>query len=298
MSLRNLTDREIDILESVVQQFVLTGDPVGSRTVARARGKILSPATIRNVMADLEEKGFLDHPHTSAGRIPTTKGYRHYVNNLVAMTQLSRNEKALIKKNIREFNGEIDLLLERTLQVLAKVSNLLGVLLTPKFDEGVLEKIDIIHTTTEKVMVILGIKDGIAKTILMEFTNELTRDQLYQIVQLLNERLAGLKIREIKTTYKDRLADLVSESTGLVRLFVESADHLFDFTRYSNVIYSGASNIVNYPEFADAKKFSTLIELFEDKNIIVHMMAKRSSPPQLKITIGDENEEKLVQNCS
>ena len=298
MTVYNLTDREQEILESVVQYFVLTGNPVGSRTLSKGRKWALSPASIRNVMADLEDKGFLDHPHPSAGRIPTTRGYRHYVDNLVEMIQLSEEEKDLIKENIGQFSGDIDLVLEKTLQVLAKVSNLLGVILTPKFDEGILEKIDIIRSSSEKLLMILSIKDGIAKTILLEVHHELADELLAKITQLLNERLAGLKISKIKSTFRDRLSDLVNEESGLIRLFIDSADKFFDFTRYSNVIYSGTTNILNYPEFSDINKFSTLIELFEEKNIIVHMMEKRNLSPELKVTIGDENEETLVQNCS
>jgi heat-inducible transcriptional repressor len=298
MSANILTEREEEILESIVQQFVLTGNPVGSRTLAKKQTENLSPASIRNVMADLEEKGYLDHPHTSAGRRPTTLGYRHYVDNLVNLTELSEEEKILFKKNIGDFSGDLDFILEKTLQVLAKISNLLGVILTPKFDESVLEKIDILRVSSEKLLVILSIKEGIAKTILLEVKHDLADNLLNKVIHVINERLAGLKIFEIKKSFSDRLSDLVNEDSGLIRLFIDSAEKLFDFTRYSNLIYSGASNILNYPEFSDVNKISTLIELFEEKNIIIHLMEKRTIPPELKVTIGDENEEELVQNCS
>jgi len=294
----SLTERENAILESIVQYFVLTGNPVGSRTISKVRNEELSPASIRNVMADLEEKGYLNHPHTSAGRIPTTRGYRHYVDHLIDISEITEHEKTIIKENIGQFNGDIDLILEKTLFVLAKVSNLLGILLTPKFDEGILQKIDVVRSSNEKILVVLSIKDGIAKTILLEVKHDISNKYLNHTIRLLNERLAGLKISEIKNSYRDRLADLVSEDSGLIRLFIDSADKLFDFTRYSNVIYSGTSNILNYPEFSDVHEFSTLIELIEDKNIVVHMMEKRSVPPELKVTIGAEHEEELVRNCS
>jgi len=298
MSVDALTEREQEILESVVQHFVLTGNPVGSRTLAKKQKEPLSPASIRNVMADLEDKGYLDHPHTSAGRRPTTLGYRHYVNNLVDLTDLSDEEKVLFENNIGDFSGDLDFILEKTLQVLAKVSNLLGVILTPKFDDSILEKIDILRVSSEKLLVILSIKDGVAKTILLEVNHDLADNLLNKVIQVINERLAGLKILEIKKSFNDRLSDLVNEESGLIRLFIDSAEKLFDFTRYSNLIYSGAANIINYPEFSDINKISTLIELFEEKNIIIHLMEKRTIPPELKITIGDENEEELVQNCS
>ena len=298
MKIEFLSDREKEILESVVLHFVLTGNPVGSRTLAKKSIEKLSPASIRNVMADLEDKGFLDHPHTSAGRVPTSRGYRHYVDNLIDLAELPDEEKRLIKQNIGEFTGDIDLILERTIQVLSRISNLLGVILTPKFDEGILEKFDIVRTSSEKLLVILSIKDGIAKTIMLEVRHDLSDDMIINVNSLLNERLAGLRIREIKKTFKDRLGDIVDDESGLIRLFIDSADKLFDFKRYSNVLYSGTSNILNYPEFSDVNKFATLIELFEERNIIVHMMEKRSTPPELKVTIGEENEEELIKDCS
>lgn len=298
MTIGILTDREKEILESIVLHFVLTGNPVGSRTLSKKSENSLSPASIRNVMADLEDRGFLGHPHTSAGRIPTSKGYRHYVDNLIGLAAIPEEEKEIIKENIGKFSGDIDLILEKTLQVLSKVSNLLGVILTPKFDDGTLEKIDIVRASSEKLLVILSIRDGIAKTILLEVEHELSDDLINNVASLLNERIAGLKIREIKSTFQDRLKDLVGEESGLIRLFIDSAEQLFDFKRYSNLIYSGTSNILNYPEFSDVNKFSTLIELFEEKNIIVHLMEKRAKPPKLKITIGEENEEDLIKNCS
>jgi len=293
-----LTEREQEILESVVQQFVLTGNPVGSRTISKKHHNTLSPASIRNVMADLEEKGYLDQPHTSAGRRPTTMGYRHYVDNLVDLAELSEEEIILFKEYIGDFEGDLDFILEKTLQVLAKVSNLLGVILTPRFDESILEKIEIVRVSTEKLLVILSIRDGVAKTILLEVRHDLAENMIKTVVQVINERLSGLRISEIKNTFGDRLRDIADEESGLIRLFIDSADKLFDFSRYSNLIYSGASNIINYPEFSDVNKISTLIELFEEKNIIVHLMEKRSIPPELKVTIGDENEEELIQNCS
>ena len=138
MNTEILNYREEEILEAIVQQFVLTGNAVGSRTLSKRRGGELSAATIRNVMADLEEKGYLNHPHTSAGRIPTTKGYRLYVDRLISLTQLSAVEKKLIETKIGDFSGDVDYILENTIKVLAKISSQLGVILTPKFQDGIL----------------------------------------------------------------------------------------------------------------------------------------------------------------
>ena len=293
-----LNNREKDILEAIVQQFVLTGSPVGSRTLSKRRGVDLSPATIRNVMSDLEEKGFLNHPHTSAGRVPTSKGYRIYVDRLINIRQLSEDEKKLIELNIGEFIGDVDFIFENTIKVLSRISNQLGVILTPKFQDGILEKIDIVTAGSDKILVILSIRDGIAKTIYLEVKREIPAHMLQNVISMLNERLSGLRIREIQNTLHERIKDISNEDSGIIRLFLDSANLLFDFTKYTDIKYVGTSQIINKPEFSSAEKFSALIELFEEKNIIIHMMEKLSDPPGLKVRIGDENEELPVQECS
>jgi len=298
MSFEVLNLREQEILETVIHQFLLTGNPVGSRTISNKRHQELSPASIRNVMADLEEKGYLDHPHTSAGRIPTSKGYRHYVDNLMKIVHLSEKEKDMIRENFGKILGDVDLILEKTSQVMARISNQLGLILTPKFEEGILEKLDIISVSSDKVLVIISIKDGIVKTILLEVEHHIAAHLLTRTVQMLNERLSGIKIREIKSTIHQRVKDLINEESGIIRLFIESADKLFDYTLYTNLKYTGTINILSNPEFADIDKFSALVELLEEKNIIIHMMEKRQEEPGLKITIGDENQEKFIQECS
>ena len=212
-----LTEREIEILEGVIQHFVLTGNPVGSRTLSKKSSQKLSAATIRNVMSDLEQKGFLGHPHTSAGRIPTTKGYRHYVNNIMNFTQLSQKKRDLIKENIGKFTGDIDLILNRTSSVLAKISKQLGVILTPKFEDSILEKIDIVQVASDKLLVILSLKEAIVRTILLEVKHSIPYDDLIRVTQILNQRLTGSNIKEIKKTFHHRIEDLVNKEAGLIR---------------------------------------------------------------------------------
>jgi heat-inducible transcriptional repressor len=298
MNFNVLNFREQEILETVIHQFLLTGNPVGSRTISKKRHQELSPASIRNVMADLEDKGYLNHPHTSAGRVPTSKGYRHYVDNLMHIVNLSEKEKGMIRENYSKIIGDVDLILEKTSQVIARVSNQLGLILTPKFEESILEKLDILSVSSDKVLVIISIKDGIVRTILLEVEHHIPADLLTRTVQILNERLSGIRIREIKSSIHQRVKDLINEESGIVRLFIESAEKLFDYTLHTNLKYTGTTNILSNPEFADVDKFSALVELFEEKNIIIHMMEKRQEEPGLKITIGDENQEKPIQECS
>jgi heat-inducible transcriptional repressor len=163
---------------------------------------------------------------------------------------------------------------------------------------GTLIRLDLIKLSRDKFMVVLNIKDGIAKTVILEIEHEISNNMLEKMTQLLNERLTGLTIREIQKHIGDRLQDVDDGGTGMIRLFIESADRIFHFNRYGDIKYTGASNILSRPEFADILKVSALIELIEDKNIIIHMMEQRNIPSGLHVTIGDENEVKPIRDCS
>lgn len=293
-----LTLREKDILESIVRHFVMTGDPVGSRTLSKKKGIGLSAATIRNVMSDLEEKGYLNHPHTSAGRIPTTRGYREYVDNIIDLTILNKTARERIIDELVHAESDFDFVLEKTARILAGVSSQLGIILTPQFSNAILEKMELISIASNRLMVVLSLRNAVAKTITLELHRDIPRERMAHVNRIMNERLAGLTIHEIRATIKDRVLDLVSEETGLVRMFIESADKLFDLNRFADIKYTGTSNILQKPEFADITKFSALVELFEEKNIIIHMLERLSSEPGVKVVIGSEMEEKSIQECS
>jgi len=172
------------------------------------------------------------------------------------------------------------------------------VVLTPKFEDGILEKIDIVSVSSEKILVILSIRDGMAKTILLEVHRSISPTALQYVISVLNERLSGLRIRDIRNTLFARIKDVAQDDSGIIRLFIDSADKLFDSSRYSNLKYTGTSQIIHNPEFSDVEKFSALVEFFEEKNIIIHMMERLTDPPGLKVKIGDENEEQPIQDCS
>lgn len=298
LNLSQLSEREEIVLESVVQQFVITGDPVGSRTISKKSNMEISAATIRNVMADLEEKGFLDHPHTSAGRIPTSKGYRHYVDNLLRLAKLTKAEQSLIIENIIDKNTEINLILDKTAKILASLSNHLGVILSPGFYEAILEKIDLAQISSSRLLVVLNLKNNPARTVLLEISHKIDRKKLDQITMILNERIGGLPLREIRETFRQRVSDIRKDESGLIRLFIESADKLFDFQKYTDIKYTGTRNILTTPEFSNVEKFSAFVELLEDKNIIIHMMENLKSQNELQVIIGEENKEKIIQDCS
>ncbi|NOX88369.1 MAG: heat-inducible transcription repressor HrcA [Calditrichaeota bacterium] len=294
----NLTDREKQILRSVIQEFIDTAAPVGSSQIAQKIKIDLKAASVRRIMASLEEKGLLMQPHTSAGRIPTSMGYRVYVNELLKKSRLTERQEKIMEEAIREYDGDVQLFMGKVATVLAKISKQIGIIVTPKFYEAVLERIHLLPVASNRVMVILTVKDQQVRTILVEVNHKVDREDLHHLARKINRRFHGKTLQEIKNSFSHVMADMQSEKTGLVRFFAKTADRIFDFSRYENFWLHGTNNIIHQPEFTDVQRFSGLIEVLEDKEYLFHFMEKRERPPGIKITIGSENEIAEMKECS
>lgn len=301
MYFAELKEREKSILRYIIQQFILTASPVGSRNITKRYDLGISPATVRNIMADLEESGFIDHPHTSAGRIPTDKGYRFYVDSLMNVQSIDNTEKNLIDKEFENKIDEKDDLLRVTSNILSKITRQLACVTYPKLETGALEKLQIISLSSTKILVVISIKGGLIKTITIEFASEIKESQISAVQNLLNERLSGLSFKEIRGTFSERFKDVEEDQKAIIRLFLDSADKVFKDVRSSDGVYiTGAKNVIQQPEFDDPERFQSVIELLEDKDIIVHILDKTEdvSSNDVFISIGKENEDQKLLDYS
>lgn len=289
-----LTDREKSILRHVIQQFILTANPVGSRNLAKKSDIGLSPASIRNIMSDLEETGFLNHPHTSAGRVPTDKGYRFYVDSLMDPPFLDDLQRDLIAQGLESIGGETEDLLKLTSTILSNLTNQLALVTYPKFEQAVLQKIQIVQLSSRRILVVVSVESGLVKTITLELSVEINRESIQKIERFLNERLSGLKFAEIRNTIKDRIKDYNSgEYKPIIRVFLDSVDQIFTDKKITDKSYlSGTKNILLQPEFENHEHLQGIIELIEDKDIIIHLMDSKKSGAleNVSITIGSESE--------
>lgn len=296
---QKLTDREQSILHHVVYNYIQTAVPVGSRYISKHFEHNLSAASIRNVMADLEDSGLLSHPHTSAGRVPTDLGYRFYIDYLMEMQQLGDDEKLRIHQQLEQANDTEELLRE-TSKVLGKISRQLSVVTSPHLSSGIFEKIELIPIASSKLLVVLSIRSGIVRTIMLEVGVEIRRDHLDHVGHLVNERLSGLTLKEIRDSFADRVRDVQDEKTGLIRLFIESVDQLFtDSKDHEKVHIGGTKNIIEQPEFIDPKNFRSVIEMIENEDIIVHLLEKHDELQKgFVVTIGTENKDESTKEYS
>jgi heat-inducible transcriptional repressor len=301
MPLAELNEREKSILRSIIQQFILTASPVGSRNITKRYDLGISPATVRNIMSDLEDSGFIDHPHTSAGRIPTDKGYRFYVDALMNIQIIDHNEKKIIDKEFENRIEDKDDLLRITSNILSKITRQIACVTYPRLETGALEKLQIISLSSTRILVVMSIKGGLVKTITIEFASEIKESQISSVQNLLNERLAGLSFKEIRSTFSERFQDVEEDQKAIIRLFLNSAEKVFKDVRNSDNIYiTGAKNVIQQPEFEDPERFQSVIELLEDKDIIVHILDKTEDMnlDDVYISIGKENEDQKLLDYS
>ncbi len=296
MAFENLTKREKEILQNLISYYITTADPVGSRVIANKFEMGISSATIRNTLQDLEELGLVQQPHTSAGRIPTDLGYRVYVDYLLKPEELNENEKQYIKDSILKEGRGINELLGQTCRVLSEITNQLGVTIAPRFDEGILKAINLIPITGERLMVVVIVESGLARSVIIEIEATISDAGLREVETILNERLAGLSLGHIKETISKRLADL-SGHGKLIKLIIDSKDKIWTEERAEDVHLAGADHLVQQPEFADLRKVSDLIKMIEDGKGLSDFLT-RAIQEGLIITIGKENKLKEVMNCS
>jgi heat-inducible transcriptional repressor len=252
-------------------------------------------------MSYLEESGFINHPHTSAGRIPTDKGYRYYVDALMEIKKLKSSDKGIIDKSLDQNILETDEILKIASKLLSTITKQIACVTYPTLDNGILEKIQLVSLSSKRLLVVVSIKSGLVKTMTLEFESEVGIDKLQKVESLLNERLNGLTFQEIRKTFKDRLSDVGESEKPIIRLFIDSVDKIFiDHKKEDKLVITGATNIFQQPEFDDPGKFQSVIELIEDKDIIIHIMDKKriENSSSVLISIGSENEEEKFNEYS
>src|SRR3979409_135946 len=203
-----LNDRERRVLEAVIQSYVETAEPAGSRNIARRSGLGGSPATVRNTMSDLEEKGYLFHPHASAGRVPTDVAYRVYVDSLIPLRAPDALERDRLTAQISTGGSAVEAILRRAAQSLGVITQELGIALGPRLDDAMLERVELIRLSSERLLVALTLSAGAVRTIFVDFHGESADAAINEVTRVLNDRLAGLTLRQIRSSLGDRLRDV------------------------------------------------------------------------------------------
>ena len=296
-----LSERERRVLEAIIQSYVETAEPAGSRTISRRFGLGVSPATIRNTMSDLEEKGFPFHPHTSAGRVPTDLAYRVYVDSIIRLPRIAREEQDVLKQRIGSRGSTIEAILQRAAQSLGVVTQELGIALGPRFDQAVLQRIELIRLSSERILMVLALEGGAMRTIFVEVKGEIADGALNEVAFVLNQRLAGLALREVRSSLGSRLRDAITApgASELLNVFVEEGEQLFDVAPQmdkESVVLGQASMLAEQPEFSSGDSMRRLIELTDTRHDLAALLRRRSNVTAgVSITIGNEHDDPRLE---
>ncbi|MFH1687205.1 MAG: heat-inducible transcriptional repressor HrcA [bacterium] len=296
MAFENLSEREKQILLNLITHYVKSADPVGSRVIAREFKMGISSATVRNTLADLEELGLVEQPHTSAGRIPTDLGYRVYVDYFLKPTALTQQEKDFIKQSLLKEGRGIKEILGQTCRVLGEITNQLGISMSPRFEAGRLKRLELIPVSEGRIMAVVVVASGLASSVILELEVAVSDAELQKVEQVLNERLVGLSLGEIRTSVSDRLADLSGQGR-LVKLLMDSKDRIWTDHSADGIRVAGLASLLGQPEFADVDKVSSLVRMLEEGSVLSQFLAD-AEQAGLVITIGRENKFAEIMNCS
>ena len=293
MAIPELSERERRDLEAVIQSSVETAQPAGSNAIARKFGLGVSPATIRNTMSDLEEKGLLYHPHTSAGRVPTDVAYRIYVDSLAPLPLIPLRDKDALSAQIASGGSAVEAILRRAAQSLGVITQELGVALGPRLDDSVLERVDLVRLSSERLLVALTLTGGAVRTIFVEARGEIADSALVEVTRVLNQRIAGLTLREVRQSVSDRLRDTgpTREAAELLNVFIEEGEQLFEtaIDGQETVLLGQPSLLAEQPEFSTVDNMRKLVALTETREHLGDLLRKRSVSPGITISIGNEH---------
>lgn len=285
----DLSAREKIVLEAIIHHFVENAEPVGSKLLAKLSVLNLSSASIRNIMANLEKNGLIRQPYISAGRIPTSLGYRIYVDSLMQKAKLSRAEKDLIFRSLKNEGLRLENILEVAARLLANISHQLTILVSPGLDNSIFEKIEIMPLSERRVVLIMSVRSGFIKTINLEIQENVNERDLRELTSILNERLNGLTISMIQNRFSEILKGVSVDKYGIIKLFLRESKNVFHFDQDQELLYNGAIHLLEQPEFKESEKVTTILSLIENKNPIVKLIDDTTSSSAFtNVSIGEE----------
>lgn len=283
-----LGERETQVLHTVILQYINTGEPVGSRTVSRYSGLSLSPATIRNIMFDLEERGLLHQPHQSAGRIPTPRGFRYYVDHILASRNLLASTRRQIEGGFSPPAGELHDLIRQASRVLSKVSGHPAIVRAPRPAVSRIRHIQFINAGGDQILTVLVSQDGVVQNRFIKSAEPFSQEQLDKFSRYLNELLKNLNLVEARQLV---LAQLEEEKVLFDRMLSQAlilSQKALQAEEDEELFVEGASQILDYPEFAEIDKIRALFRAFEEKHQLIKLLDESLASEGVKIFISPE----------
>ena len=294
----------MDVLKAVISTFIETGEPVGSRTLSKGGAISFSPATIRNIMSDLADEGFLTKPHASAGRMPTDLGYRVFVDNLSSVPEVTKEEQASIRRSYTQRAAKIERVLTQASRILSGLTQQAGIILLPGGEQLQLQYIEFIRLAERKVLAVIVTKSGVVQNRIAVTEDDISQEELHRISRMLNDEFSALSLREIRATILEKMKADTEGIDQLRRRALSLSEQAFigedDSAADTSTVYvEGASRVISQPDFADdMEKVRTLFRAFEEKEKLVHLLDGCMKSQGLTVLIGSESEMDTMQDCS
>ena len=297
----HLSERSLYLFKALVEHFIEDGAPVGSRTLARDSDLNLSPATIRNVMADLEDAGFLLSPHASAGRVPTVKGYRLFVDILLRVNDLNSEEVEKIAHEL-VLDSDLPILMRRASALLSEITRLAGVVMLPRTEQAKLQRIEFIPLSTNRVLVVLVVNDDEVQNRIINTNKVFSPSELQQATNYLNEIFAGKDLDYMRQTILNELEKTKEQVNQAMQAAIEMAQIALNINdsdkNDDKLLFSGQTNLMDVAELSDIDKLKKLFETFNQRRDILHLLEQSINAEGIQIFIGEESGYDVLGNCS
>ena len=292
-----MDERKRQVLQAIIDDYISTAEPIGSRTIARKYGLGVSPATIRNEMSDLEALGYLEHPHTSAGRVPSAKGYRFYVDCLMGPTNLSDNDTALISQWFEQKVRRIDEVFGETVKMIGRITKNVSLLVTPQAQACRFKYIQFLPFDETRIVVLVVTDAGVMENRLMEVPEGTSPEELQRVANVLNHRLDGLMLGDIQASLLENIKSEVLPRPELLESALALLKNAARAGTQEKVYMSGATQLLNQPEFRDVQKMRNLLSMLEEEKLLYDILHTQDGNGVI-VTIGQENKFSGIQDCS
>lgn len=292
-----LDERKKQILGAVIESYIETAEPVGSRTIAKIGNLNVSSATIRNEMADLEEMGLLVQPHASAGRVPSSLGYRVYVDKLMKRYELSTRELSKMQSLMQLQINDIDSMVQEIANIYSKLTNYTVIGFSPGANQGYIKNFHMVPIDDKSALLIVVTDKNVVKNKKIEFANEIDAAEAMRLSNMLNEKLVGLTADKINLSKITDVQDSMREYSGVLMSILDFVNECLESLDDSEVFTKGVTNLLNFPEYSNVNKARELLEFLDNKNN-VHKAVALGENKKVKIIIGDENDVVELQDCS
>lgn len=288
--------RKMRILQAIIDDYIMTAVPVGSRTLSKRDDFNISSATIRNEMSDLEEMGYLEQPHTSAGRIPSSKAYRLYVNHIMQRAQLNEQERKAIRSYFTERIGQVEGLVRQTTTALSDITRYMAMVLPPQLTTVRVKNIQIVPLSSERALLVLVTDTGLIRDTMIRMPGGMNEYDLENFSRLLNRALHDKRLDGMLTDEVALIGKEMGQQKNFLLSVIEALDHQVK-ANTQRVELSGATNILYHPEYSDMNKAKEFLSAIESRDVLYQML-KKASTLEFSITIGDENENEELKDCS